>query len=173
MLHYGNTTPRLNILRAVILYNSQPIGKIFSTKTTKNSLERGRKIELEKYHRFLVLGIPGSSTVIALFSANGEESRTLFRYFESQKPGAVVTIIKPTLEQLARGGTPLISTRETPIPMTPAINSISLPPYDVEVSSPEFRFCLWSQSNSRSTLPSSQKTFVQVNYVTAKSTTVA
>ena len=108
---------------------------------TKNYNQGGRKMELEKYHRFLVLGEPGTSTVIALFSANSEESRTLFRYFENLKPGSVVTIIKPNIEgQLSRGGTPLISTREPLIPTTAAINQITLPPYDVEGSSLEFRF---------------------------------
>ena len=172
MLHPGNTTRRLNMLRAVILHVSQPMKKITFTKTTKSYQQGGRKLELEKYHRFLVLGVPGTSTVIALFSANSQESRTLFRYSESLKPGAVATFIKPNLEgQLARGGTPLISTREPIIPTTAAVNPITLPPYDVEGSSLEFNYFHLLQGNSRSTLPSSQTTLVQVNCKTAKRTT--
>ena len=90
-----------------------------------------------------VLGIRRAWNVHSncLIQRHSEESRTLFRYFENLKPGSVVTIIKPNIEgQLSRGGTPLISTREPLIPTTAAINQITLPPYDVEGSSLEFRF---------------------------------
>ena len=135
------TTPRLSMMQAVLLYVSQPTKKIAYTKQTKGYGQAGRKMELEKYHRFIVLGVPGTSAVIAIFTANSEESRIIFRYFEQLKPGSAVTIIKPSLEgQLARGGTALISTREPLIPATTFNQLITLPPYDVEGTSLEFRF---------------------------------
>ena len=140
--------PRLSMLEAVLLYVTQPTKKIMYNKWTKRQGQGGRKIELEKYRRFIVLGVPGTSTVIAIFSANSEESRVLFGYFEQLKPGSAVTIIKPNLEgQLSLGGTALISTREPLIPATTFNKLITPPPYDVEGTCLEFRFFSFVSKN--------------------------
>ena len=68
----SSETPRLNRVTLTFLYSSQPAKKLY-TKAGKN-LSPNRKIEIEKHHRFVVFGVPGSSTVLALFSANSEET---------------------------------------------------------------------------------------------------
>ena len=74
-------------------------------------------MEMEKYHRFVVLGVPGTSNVLCMFTQTSEESRRLLRYQKSIRPGTDVLILKPNLEgQLAGGATPLITTREPLVP---------------------------------------------------------
>ena len=144
MLHPTPTTPRLHRLNAIVIYVTQPVGKINYTKASKGYGQGARKVELEKYHRFVVLGVPGSSAVIAMFTPNSETSRNLFRYDACIRIGSEVTIIKPTVEgQQARGGTPLIATRGPLVPASTISAAVTLPPYDVEKSSLEFKFFLF------------------------------
>ena len=136
----NSETPRLHRIQATLLYVSQPSKKLTFAKSSRGYGSSQRKIEVEKYHRFVVFGVPGTSNVVALFSPNSEESRRLFRYSEALRPGLQVAIIKGIVEgQLSRGGTPLISTKEPLVPME-ACSSITLPPYDVEGTSTEFHF---------------------------------
>ena len=130
----SSETPRLNRVTLTFLYSSQPAKKLMYTKAGKN-LSAHRKIEIEKYHRFVVFGVPGSSTVLALFSANSEETRRLFIYHAAVKPGSQVELMK-----LSRGGTSLISTREPLVPAPTQDDAVTLPPYAVEGSCSEFKF---------------------------------
>ena len=133
----GEPSSRLYRLSAVLLYVTQPTRKISFNKQTKNF--GSRKMEVDKYHRFVVFGIPGTTTIVAMFSPNSEESRRLFRY--NIGPGSHVQILKPTLEgQLSRGGSCLISTKEPLVPSIEPNDDITLPPYDVEGSCIEFRY---------------------------------
>ena len=135
-----SNNPRLHRIKATYLYATQPTRKLMNTKSSKN-FGSSRKVEVENYNRCVVFGVPGSSTVLALFSANSEETRRLFRYHEALSPGCQVEILKPTMEgNLSRGGTALISTKEPLIPTTSVNNAKTLPPYDVEGNSTEFRF---------------------------------
>ena len=136
----NSTLPRLNRVTLTYLYASQPVRKIQFTKSGKN-VSNSRKIKIEKYHRFVVFGVPGTSTVLAMFSSNSEETRRLFRYHCALKPGSQVEVIKPTVEgTLSRGGTSLISTKEPLVPSPTQSAALTLPPYDVEGSCSEFKF---------------------------------
>ena len=66
------TTPRFYRLNAIVLYVTQPVRKINYTKASKGYGQGARKMEWKKYHRFVVLGVPGSSTVIVMFTPNNE-----------------------------------------------------------------------------------------------------
>ena len=69
---------RFNRVNATLLCVSQPAKKIVFAKGVRN-FNSTRKVEVGKYHRFVVSGIPGGSTVLAMFTANSEESRRLLR----------------------------------------------------------------------------------------------
>ena len=132
---------RLNRINAVLLYVAQPSKKLSYAKGLKHLSHSSRKVELEKYNRFVVFGIPGSSTVIALFTQNTEESRRLLRYNDSLKPGSHVSILMPSVEgQLSKNGTTLITTNEPLIPLADNSVEVTLPPYDVEGSNIVFQF---------------------------------
>lgn len=133
------TTPRLFRVTATVLYATQPSKKISFAKT--KGYAQARKLEIEKYHRFVVFGIPGTATVIALFTSNSEESRRLFRYKEGLKPGQQVEVIKPVVEgQLSKGGTALITTKEPLVPSPHIKEDVTLPPYDVEGTALDYKF---------------------------------
>ena len=72
MLYPTPTTPRFYRLNAIVLYVTQPVRKINYTKASKGYGQGARKMEWKKYHRFVVLGVPGSSTVIVMFTPNNE-----------------------------------------------------------------------------------------------------
>ena len=132
LLSSSTSTPRSHKIRATYLYATQPTKKLMFTKSSEN-FGNSRKIQVERYHRFVVFGVPGSSTVLALFSENSEETRRLFRYHEAINPGCQVEILKATVEgSLSRGGTASISTKEPLVPAETVDRSITLPPYDVE-----------------------------------------
>ena len=98
-------------------------------------------MEMEKYHGFVVFGVPGTANVLCMFMQTSEESRRLLRYQKCIRPGTDVLALKPHLQgQLAGGATPLITTREPLVPTGQLHTLTSLPPYDVEGSSLEYKF---------------------------------
>ena len=137
----GDIQPRLHRTNAVLLYVSQPAKKLTYAKGLRHFNNQSRKVEIEKYHRFLVFGVPGGTTVMALFSQNSEDSRRLLRYNDYLRPGTLVSILKATVEgQLTKSGTPLITTNEPLIPLEEKDSLITLPPYDVEGTNLTFQF---------------------------------
>ena len=131
---------RFNRVNATLLYVSQPAKKNVFAKGVRN-FNSTRKVEVEKYHRFVVFGIPGGSTVLAMFTANSEESRRLLRYHDYLKPGSQVAISKPAVEgQLSKGGTAPITTNEPLIPLLEYCKLLTLPPFDVEGTNLMFQY---------------------------------
>ena len=61
--------PRLYRVRAAISYVAQPTEKIKYSKPTKSMGQGLRRVEVEKYHRYIVFGLPNSS-VIGMFTTN-------------------------------------------------------------------------------------------------------
>ena len=135
--------PRLYRVRAVILYVAQPTKKIKYSKQTKSMGQGLRRVEVEKYHRYIVFGLPNSSSVVGMFTTNSEQSRCLLRYAAVLRPGSQVEIIRPSIEgQMSTGNTTLITTLE---PLVPTLsedvqNGTTLPPYDVEGSNLNYCF---------------------------------
>ena len=145
-----DSTPRLNRITATLLYVTQPKKNWNLSKSTRSSASSYRKIDPERYHRYVVFGIPGTSSVLAMFTANSEESRRLFRYVEAIRPGTQVEILKPNVDgELNRGGTTLINTKEPLLPSSAVANVYSLPPYDVEGTSLEYKFFNFITNNIR------------------------
>ena len=133
------TTPRLSKISLKFVYIAQPQKKLVFSKFSK-AFNQARKLEMERYHRYIVLGVPGTPTVLTMFTQTSEETRRLLRYQKEIRPGSEVVVLKPNLEgTLAGGSTPLITTREPLIPVT-ANNLICLQPYDVEGTSLEYKF---------------------------------
>ena len=147
LLTPNHDTPRLSKVNAKLLYIAQPQKKLSYSKVTKG-FHQARKLELEKYHRFVVLGVPGTATVFCMFTQNSEESRRLLRYQKSIRPGTDVLVLKPYLEgQLGGGATPLVTTREPLVPTAEISTLTSLPPFDVEGTSLEYRFFSFNTRN--------------------------
>ena len=147
LLSPNDETPRLSKINAKLLYIAQPQKKLSYSKVTKG-FHQARKLELEKYHRFVVLGVPGTATVFCMFTQNSEESRRLLRYQKSIRPGTDVLVLKPYSEgQLGGGATPLVTTREHLVPTAEISTLTSLPPYDVEGTSLEYRFFSFNTKN--------------------------
>ena len=139
LLNAHETTPQLTKIHAKLLYIAQPQKLVYSKHF--KSFHQARKMKMEKYHRFVVLGVPGTANVLCMFTQTSEESRRLLRYQKCIRPGTDVLVLKPNLEgQHAGGTTPLITTREPLVPSGQLHTLTSLPPYDVEGSSLEYKF---------------------------------
>ena len=75
--------------------------------SAKSSLQ-----QQDKYDRFLLFGVPGSSTVCALFTATPEHSRILLRYFNYIRPGTTLHMLNADLKGTLQSENLLLDTEE-------------------------------------------------------------
>ena len=87
----SSNLPRLNRVTSQTFTLASMLEKS-SLQNPEKNVSNLRKIDIEKNHRF-VFGKPGSSTVLAIFSPNSEETRRLFRYHSALKPSSQVEVI--------------------------------------------------------------------------------
>ena len=88
--------PRFFKISMVFLYASLPSGKKLNiVKGQKGDLRKSRYLEVEKYHRFILLGNRETEDVFALFTTTANESHNLLRYFTSIRPGINIHILNP------------------------------------------------------------------------------
>ena len=95
--------------------------------SAKSSLQ-----QQDKYDRFLFFGVPGSSTVCALFTATPQHSRILLRYFNYIRPGTTLHMLNVDLKGTLQSENLLLDTEEPLVP-TAESHSIETPlSFDVE-----------------------------------------
>ena len=129
--------PRFFKIVMVFLYASVPSGKKLNVvKGQKGEFRKNRLLEVEKYHRFVMLGNRDTEEVFALFTSTANDSHNLLRYFSSIRPGVPIHILNPQLEGFLKlTNTCLLSTVEPLVPLAepPVIRNLALP-HSVDVA---------------------------------------
>ena len=136
----NDTTPRFYSVPFVLLHSAPSAGKKLSfVKTQRHDARKTKFLEVEKYHRFVLLGSPSTEEVFAIFTDTASDSHNLFRYQSNLKPGVLVSVLNPQVEGLLRASnTTLLSSIE---PLIPNVNQPVLNltlPHSLEMAS--FRY---------------------------------
>ena len=137
ILSSDDEQPRFYKISMVFLYASLPSGKKLNmVKGQKNDIRKNRYVEVEKYHRFLLLGNRDTEDVFALFTSTASESHNLLRYFSSIRPDVNIHILNPQTGFLKLTNTCLLSTVEPLVPLenAPPMRNLTLP-HSVDVAS--------------------------------------
>ena len=114
----ADQTPRFFCVPFVFLYASPSAGKKLSfVKTQRNDTRKTKFMEIEKFHRFVLLGSRATEEVFAMFTDTALETHNLFRYQNNVLPGTIVHVLNPKVEGLLRAtNTTLLSSIEPLIP---------------------------------------------------------